>query len=308
MAAVLARRVVVDLGRDRRARADDRHLAAQDVDQVGDLVERGAAQEAAGAGDPRVVAGDDRADPDRVGAGDHRAQLQHLELARRPGRRGAGGRSTGPRLPSLIAIAATSRTGERTSSASAAMAMSKALRHRQRRRLIAFPRAFSQAPGGAAAERGPRARRRSRRWSSRSSGRCAAAPSGKRPPSSAAASSGELEREGRRRRPSRCRAGRGWRRRRPGAGTGSGSAAAGARRARRRRAASSRAGESIPSPTTMSQSPTIIRRLRANSPSRVGTIFSSAPRRRARRASAGRAWRGRRGRRGRGCRRAASGR
>ena len=49
VAAVLARRVVVDLGGDRRARADDRHLAAQDVDQVGDLVERGAAQEAAGA-------------------------------------------------------------------------------------------------------------------------------------------------------------------------------------------------------------------------------------------------------------------
>ena len=49
VAAALARRVVVDLGRDRRARADDRHLAAQDVDQVGDLVERGAAQEAAGA-------------------------------------------------------------------------------------------------------------------------------------------------------------------------------------------------------------------------------------------------------------------
>ena len=49
VAAVLARRVVLDLGGDRRARADDRHLAAQDVDQVGDLVERGAAQEAAGA-------------------------------------------------------------------------------------------------------------------------------------------------------------------------------------------------------------------------------------------------------------------
>src|SRR5262249_14289587 len=39
VAPPLPRRVVVDLGRDRRARADDRHLAAQDVDQVRDLVE-----------------------------------------------------------------------------------------------------------------------------------------------------------------------------------------------------------------------------------------------------------------------------
>ena len=49
VAAALARGVVVDLGGDGRARADDRHLAAQDVDQVRDLVERGAAEEAAGA-------------------------------------------------------------------------------------------------------------------------------------------------------------------------------------------------------------------------------------------------------------------
>ena len=81
VAAFLVRGVVVDLGLDRRAGADDRHLAAEDVDQVGDLVERGAAEEAAGAGDPRVVAVDDLADPDRVGALDHRPQLPHLELA-----------------------------------------------------------------------------------------------------------------------------------------------------------------------------------------------------------------------------------
>src|SRR5262249_2379765 len=76
VAAALVRRVIDHLGRDRRAGADDRHLAAQDVEQVGDLVERGAAQDAAGSGDARVVAGDHGSDPDRVGALDHRAQLQ----------------------------------------------------------------------------------------------------------------------------------------------------------------------------------------------------------------------------------------
>src|SRR4051794_30217677 len=75
------RGVVVDLGLDRRARADDRHLAAEDVDEVGDLVERGAAEEPTGSGDARVVAVDDFADADRVGALDHRPQLPHLELA-----------------------------------------------------------------------------------------------------------------------------------------------------------------------------------------------------------------------------------
>src|SRR5258707_8567458 len=80
VAAALARGVVADLGGDGRARADDRHLATEDVDQVGHLVERGAAEEAAGAGDRGIVAGDDHADADRVGALDHRPQLQHLEL------------------------------------------------------------------------------------------------------------------------------------------------------------------------------------------------------------------------------------
>ena len=80
VAAVLDRRVLGDLRRDRRPRPDDRHLAAQDVDEVGDLVERGAAQEATCAGDPGVVAGDRGADPDRVGAERHRAQLEQLEL------------------------------------------------------------------------------------------------------------------------------------------------------------------------------------------------------------------------------------
>ena len=46
-AAALALRVLRDLHRDRRARADDRHLAAQHVDEVRQLVERRAAQERA---------------------------------------------------------------------------------------------------------------------------------------------------------------------------------------------------------------------------------------------------------------------
>ena len=51
----LAVRVVVDLDLQRRARPDQRHLAAQDVDQVRQLVDRRAAQERADARDPRVA-------------------------------------------------------------------------------------------------------------------------------------------------------------------------------------------------------------------------------------------------------------
>ena len=47
--------VARDLGRQRRPRADQAHVAAQDVDQLGQLVDRVAAQPAAGPGDPRVV-------------------------------------------------------------------------------------------------------------------------------------------------------------------------------------------------------------------------------------------------------------
>ena len=54
-AAALARRVLLDLHRHRRPRADDRHLAAQHVDEVRQLVERGAAQQAPDARDARVA-------------------------------------------------------------------------------------------------------------------------------------------------------------------------------------------------------------------------------------------------------------
>ena len=48
-AAALALRVAVDLDLHGRARADERHLAAQHVDEVGQLVERRAAQQRADA-------------------------------------------------------------------------------------------------------------------------------------------------------------------------------------------------------------------------------------------------------------------
>ena len=66
--AALALGVLVDLHLDRRARADDRHLAAQDVDQVRQLVERGAAQERADARDARVALVDRQAGADVLGA------------------------------------------------------------------------------------------------------------------------------------------------------------------------------------------------------------------------------------------------
>ena len=77
--AALARGVVVDLVLDRRPRADDRHLAAQDVDQVRQLVEREAAQQAADAGDARIALEHVDAGAHRRRAGDHRAQLPELE-------------------------------------------------------------------------------------------------------------------------------------------------------------------------------------------------------------------------------------
>ena len=70
-----------DLHRDGRTRADDRHLAAQHVDQVGQLVERRAAQERADARDARVPSSTARPAPIALGAADHRAQLVDLERA-----------------------------------------------------------------------------------------------------------------------------------------------------------------------------------------------------------------------------------
>ena len=77
--AALALGVLVDLSLDGRPRADERHLTAHDVDEVGQLVERETPEQAADAGDPRIALFDHDARADRLGAGDHRPQLEHLE-------------------------------------------------------------------------------------------------------------------------------------------------------------------------------------------------------------------------------------
>src|ERR687887_2433174 len=78
--AALSRRVALDLVGKRRARADQAHLPAQDVPELRDLVEREAAQKAADARDPRVALVDRPAGPLRLGADDHRPQLEQLEV------------------------------------------------------------------------------------------------------------------------------------------------------------------------------------------------------------------------------------
>jgi hypothetical protein len=80
-APALALGVAVDLDRHRRPRAHDRHVAAQDVDEVGHLVERRAPQQAPDAGDPRVSLAHRQAGAHVLGACDHRAQLEHVEGA-----------------------------------------------------------------------------------------------------------------------------------------------------------------------------------------------------------------------------------
>ena len=78
-AAQLARRVELDLGGQRRPRADDPHVAAKHVEEVRQLVEREPAQQPADPCHPRVLGGHRRADADRIGALAHGPQLEHLE-------------------------------------------------------------------------------------------------------------------------------------------------------------------------------------------------------------------------------------
>ena len=52
---MLPRLIALNLVGKRWPRTDERHLAAQDVEQLRQLVERGATEEAADAGDPRVA-------------------------------------------------------------------------------------------------------------------------------------------------------------------------------------------------------------------------------------------------------------
>ena len=80
-AAAFALGVLRDLRRQRRARADDRHLAAQHVDEVGQLVHRRPSQQRADARDARVALVDREARAELLRAVDHRAELQHVELA-----------------------------------------------------------------------------------------------------------------------------------------------------------------------------------------------------------------------------------
>src|SRR6202012_590233 len=62
-----------------RPRADERHVAPQDIDQLRNLVEPGLAQEAADRGDAWIVLGcPDRAGP-RLGIDIHAAELVHHE-------------------------------------------------------------------------------------------------------------------------------------------------------------------------------------------------------------------------------------
>ena len=75
----LALVVAVDLDLDGRARADERHLAAQHVHQVGHLVEGGPAQPGAEPRDPVVALVDGQPLAHVLRAADHRAQLVELE-------------------------------------------------------------------------------------------------------------------------------------------------------------------------------------------------------------------------------------
>ena len=69
--------MILDDGERLGARADQRHLAAQDVPQLGKLVELGAAQEAAQGCDSPVVAGGDHGRA--ICAFEHGSELQHVE-------------------------------------------------------------------------------------------------------------------------------------------------------------------------------------------------------------------------------------
>src|SRR5438034_9073410 len=72
--------VLVDLVAQRRARTDDRHVAADDVPELRQLVERQPAQDASRARDARIAPVDRVAGTDALRADDHRAQLEEPEV------------------------------------------------------------------------------------------------------------------------------------------------------------------------------------------------------------------------------------
>ncbi len=78
--AELALGVLGDLDLNGRPRPHEAHLAAQDVDEVGELVERQPPHDRADAGDARIALVDRQPRPHPLGAADHRAELQQVEL------------------------------------------------------------------------------------------------------------------------------------------------------------------------------------------------------------------------------------
>ena len=116
--------VARDLVGERRPRADEAHLAAEHVPQLGQLVERGPPQEAADPRDARVVVElEHRAaelvaigelGPPRLGVGDHRAELDDRERAPVEADPRSGGTGSAGRRRAAIAIAMASRIGDRS--------------------------------------------------------------------------------------------------------------------------------------------------------------------------------------------------
>ena len=74
----LLRRVELHVATDFGAWSDEAHLAAQDVDELGELVELRRAEESADGGDSRVLADGDLG-TDTIGIRPHRADLPHVE-------------------------------------------------------------------------------------------------------------------------------------------------------------------------------------------------------------------------------------
>ena len=72
--------VRLDLVAQRRPRPDQAHLAAHDVPELRQLVDRGAAKDPADARDPAVARVDGVAGTLVLGVDDHRAELEQLEV------------------------------------------------------------------------------------------------------------------------------------------------------------------------------------------------------------------------------------
>src|SRR6266542_3421563 len=76
----LASRVLLDLVAQGRPRADDAHVPAHHVPELGELVDGEPAEQPADSGDARVSLVDGEAGAHRLGTDDHRAQLEQVEV------------------------------------------------------------------------------------------------------------------------------------------------------------------------------------------------------------------------------------